>query len=81
MEIRHGLVGILSDTAGQTHPSQLPLQEDSVVHPVTYMQMGKMILILAAFSALRKYLVSSHGGIPFISSPVTFDLTEGNRLM
>jgi len=55
MEICHGLVGSLSDTSGEvTSPSAsiaAPPQDDSVVHPVTYMWKWKMILILAVFSA------------------------------
>lgn len=85
MEICHGWLGASLTRPGQvTFPSAsiaaLP-QEDSVVHPVTYMQKGKMILILAAFSAVRKYLAPSHSGIPFISGAITLYPNEGNRSM
>lgn len=85
MEICHGWLGTSLTRPGQvTSPSPsiaaLP-QEDSVVHPVTYMQKGKMILILATFSAARKCFAPSHSGIPFISDPITLYPNKRNRFM
>lgn len=59
MEICHVLVGSLSDAPGQVTSSSAPIeappQEESVVHPVTYMRKEKMIPTVSGFSAVRKY--------------------------
>lgn len=54
MEISHGRVGTHSDAPGQVTSPLCSPQEDSVVHPLTYVWKGRILILSSAVTLYPK---------------------------